>query len=378
MLSLEHSNLKLNFYYDETNNIRKFYLTSNKNNYINSEDNPFILGGVAINQSRLEEVQFEQTLQELFKKWGVQATQKEVKFKHIASGDFPTILKSRKINDLFEFLNKQDVFIHMYVLDVVHWSLIDIIESTTAFNVCKRFFYINEYIFDEVKSLLTEIARTFKRDFFRELFELGYPDVTNKKDEFICFLKKYLCRYSESVEYRNSHIHPLLLKILWEIFLEFEKDDELNDTFCFLEGELTHQLIKDFDNFYHFSIEQLPNSYHFFDEEKQVEERLSKYQNKKSNYKFVKSDNNKLIQISDILVGFLRCLFNYLSKIDYLDVEMNYKNFSDLQKKCLKGFFEVYEKSVNKDDRMVIFTWSIFDFFKFNVLRDLCKEGQQE
>ena len=68
MLSLEHSNLKLNFYYDETNNIRKFYLTSNKNNYINSEDNPFILGGVAINQSLLEEVQFEQTLQELFKK----------------------------------------------------------------------------------------------------------------------------------------------------------------------------------------------------------------------------------------------------------------------------------------------------------------------
>ena len=85
-----------------------------------------------------------------------------------------------------------------------------------------------------------------------------------------------------------------------------------------------------------------------------------------------------MIQISDILVGFLRCLFNYLSKIDYLDVEMNYKNFSDLQKKCLKDFFEVYEKSVNKDDRMVIFTWSIFDFFKFNVLRDLCKEGQQE
>jgi hypothetical protein len=372
MLHLEPSNLKLNFYYDETNNIRKFYLDSDKDNYINSEDNPFILGGIAIEQSLLEIEQFKQSVQELFKKWGIQSTQKEVKFKHIAKGDFPTILKSKKVNDLFEFLNKQDVFIHMFLLDVVHWSLIDIIESTTALNVCKKFWFIDEHIFNEVKSLLTEIARTFKGDFFRELFELGYPDVTNKKDEFVCFLKKYLCRYSESVEYKNGHIHPLLLEILWEIFLEFEKNDELNDTFCFLEGELSHQIIENFDSFYSYSIEQLPNSYHFFDEEKQVEERLLKYQNK-LNYEFVKSEDNKLIQLSDILVGFLRCLFNYLSEIDYLDVEMNYQNLSEIQQKCLRDFFKVYEKSVIKDDRMVIFTGSIFDLFKFNVLRNLCK-----
>ncbi|MBN6063912.1 DUF3800 domain-containing protein [Aggregatibacter actinomycetemcomitans] len=372
MLHLEPSNLELNFYYDETNNIRKFYLDNNKKNYINSEDNPFILGGIAIEQSLLETGQFKQSLQDLFKKWGIQTTQKEVKFKHIAKGDFPTVLKSKKVNYLFDFLNKQDVFIHMHLLDVIHWSLIDIIESTTAFNVCKKFLYIDEHIFDEVKSLLTEIARTFKEDFFRELFELGYPDVTNKKDEFVFLLKKYLYRYSKSIEYKNGHIPPLLLEILWKIFLEFEKDNESNDTFCFLEGELSHKLIENFDSFYFFSIEQLPNSYHFFDEEKQVEERLLKYQNK-LNYKFIKSDDNKLIQLSDIFVGFLRCLFNYLSEVDYSDVETNYKNLSDIQKKCLRDFFKIYEKSVTKDDRMVIFTGSIFDFFKFNVLRDLCK-----
>lgn len=236
MLHLEPSNLKLNFYYDETNNIRKFYLDKNKDSYINSEDNPFILGGIAIEESLLETEQFKRSLQELFKRWGIQATQKEVKFKHIAKGDFPTILKSKKVNYLFDFLNDQDIFIHMHLLDVVHWSLIDIIESTTAFNVCKKFLCIDEHIFDEVKSLLTEIARTFKGDFFRELFELGYPDVTNKKDEFIFLLKNYLYRYSKSIEYKNSPINPLLLKILWEIFLEFEKDDKSNDNFCFLEG----------------------------------------------------------------------------------------------------------------------------------------------
>ena len=79
------------------------------------------------------------------------------------------------------------------------------------------------------------------------------------------------------------------------------------------------------------------------------------------------------MNLTVILVGFLRCLFNYLSEVDYSDVETNYKNLSDVQQKCLRDFFKIYEKSVAKDDRMVIFTGSIFDFFKFNVLRDLCK-----
>ena len=92
MLHLEPSNLELNFYYDETNNIRKFYLDNNKNNYINSEDNPFILGGIAIEQSLLETERFKQSLQDLFKKWGIQTTQKEVKFKHIAKGDFCVLM----------------------------------------------------------------------------------------------------------------------------------------------------------------------------------------------------------------------------------------------------------------------------------------------
>lgn len=103
MLPLEPSDIKLNFYYDETNNIRKFYLTDDKNNYMNSESNLFILGGIAIDPLLLENIHFETSLHALFKKWGVQATQKEVKFKHIANGDFLTILKSKKLNYLFEF-----------------------------------------------------------------------------------------------------------------------------------------------------------------------------------------------------------------------------------------------------------------------------------
>ncbi|RRD90826.1 DUF3800 domain-containing protein [Conchiformibius steedae] len=377
MLFLEPSNLKLNFYFDETNNIRKFYLSSKKMNYVNSMDTPFILGGVAMRPSLLNDIKFELSIEELFKKWGVQTSQKEVKFKHIANGDFPTILTSKKLDNLFDFLNEQEIFIHMYVLDVIHWSLIDIIESKCAFNVCKEFLWIDERIFYEVKALLTEIARTFMRDFFKELFELGYPDISNKQDDFISFLKKYLCKYARSQEYKNSPIHPLLLKILWIIFIEFEKNDDENDAFCLLKGELAYNLIKEFNDFYLYRIEQFPNSHLLFDEEKQVMDRLKDFPSKHLNYKFIKSNGNKLIQMSDILIGFVRCLFNYLSGINYANVEENYQNLDEIQKKCLQKFFLIYEKSVSKDEKMVVFTCSIFDLFKFNLLRDLCKKDSK-
>ena len=373
MLSIEPSNLELDFYYDETNNIRRFYLTSGKPNYINSEETPFILGGIAIQKSLYNDDSFNNSVDTLFKNLKVQDTQKEVKFKHIATGDFLTVLTSRKLNIVLDFLNKDNIFIHFQVVDIIHWSLVDIIESMAAARICKKYFWLDIHIFDEVKALLTEIARTYKSEFFQELFEMEYPNVIGEKDNFILLLKKYLYKYANSEKYKNSPINPLLLKITWEVFNELERNDTKNDAFCFLEGELSHKLIDKFDHFYLFPVEQLPNSYHYFDEEKQVMDRLRKCPNKYLNYEFVKSDNSKLIQLADIVVGFLRCLLNYVSSIDYCDIETNYQSFSEQQKKCLQKFFAIYEKSVHKDDKMVIFTWSIFDFFKFNQLRTLCR-----
>ena len=97
MLSNKPSNLELDFYYDETNNIRKFYLTSNKPNYINSEATPFILGGIATQKLLSNNKDFNNSVNNLYKNWGIQNTQKEVKFRHIATGDFPAMLTSKKI-----------------------------------------------------------------------------------------------------------------------------------------------------------------------------------------------------------------------------------------------------------------------------------------
>ena len=152
------SSVVLDFFYDETNNIRKLYLTNSKENFLNSEQNPFILGGLATPQNLQNDENFKSSIDELFKKLGIQKTQKEVKFKHIAHGNFDSILKSKKLNIILDWILKENLVFHFMLLDVIHWSLIDIIESDIVFKLCDK----NPYIDFGVKGLLTEIVKKHK------------------------------------------------------------------------------------------------------------------------------------------------------------------------------------------------------------------------
>ena len=76
------------FYYDETNNIKTFYVRENDFNYTFTAN--FVLGGV-LHQGAAPNIQ------PLIDSFRLQKTAKEVKFKHIAFGDFLDCLKSEKL-----------------------------------------------------------------------------------------------------------------------------------------------------------------------------------------------------------------------------------------------------------------------------------------
>lgn len=86
---LENMDVNYTFYYDETNNGRKFHLADGRFNI--SIDQNFILGGI-VYEGQSNDI--EPT--ELFQRLDLQKTINEVKFKHIASGDFINVLKSKK------------------------------------------------------------------------------------------------------------------------------------------------------------------------------------------------------------------------------------------------------------------------------------------
>jgi hypothetical protein len=87
------------FYYDETNNIKKFYVRENDFNYTFTAN--FVLGGLV----HLGQAPNVQPLIDSFK---LQKTATEVKFKHIANGQFLDCLKSEKLKLFLQFLKDND------------------------------------------------------------------------------------------------------------------------------------------------------------------------------------------------------------------------------------------------------------------------------
>nr|WP_321313357.1 DUF3800 domain-containing protein [uncultured Campylobacter sp.] len=364
------SNIKINLYYDETNNIRKFYLTNNKREYLNSDISAFILGGVGLKPEMLSKNNvFDKSLKDLFEKLGLQKTQSELKFKHIAHGSFQDILKSKKLNILFDFLLENNIVLHMQILDVIHWSLIDIIESQTTIDIVNPYFFLDVCILNKVKSALTEIAKSFKTDFFKNLYDLKYPDVIDKKKEFVIFLKKFLLKFNEEKLYVKKGIDPVILELLEKVLCKIEEFD--NDMFVFLENEPEHKLIDKFLEFYFHRIILFPQCYHIFDNEFEVEKKLPNFLKEKNNYKFVDSKDNLLVQLSDIMVGFFRSLFEYILKIDYIDIEDVFNSFSKEEKICLKKFFNLYQKTEEIDTNLFLYITSIFDKNKIHKLAEL-------
>lgn len=56
----------------------------------------------------------------------LQKSTKEIKLCYLTKGDFLQILESKKIEIFLEWLLKNNLLIHFYVMDVIYWSVVDI------------------------------------------------------------------------------------------------------------------------------------------------------------------------------------------------------------------------------------------------------------
>ena len=121
-------------------------------------------------------------------------------------------------------------------------------------------------------------------------------------------------------------------------------------------------MIENYHSVYANSIVSYYNSEHIFDEEYTIQEKLEEspveFSGKKANYKFVKSDNDVFIQLSDVVVSILRMWMamlegNSLEELQQLyltlsndkksvmkSIQYVMKNFLESIKECLKGVFQ--------------------------------------
>ena len=108
------------FYYDETNNFGKVYITQEEFN-VSIESN-FVLGGIIDNEELIEFEEFRKSLK-------LQANVNELKFKNIATGSFTDCLKSWKLKMYLEFITDSEFDVHFSSLNILYFGIVDIVDS---------------------------------------------------------------------------------------------------------------------------------------------------------------------------------------------------------------------------------------------------------
>jgi hypothetical protein len=281
------------FYYDETNNYRKFHFKSGR---LNIEDaGEFLLGGVVVDQGCSIDIS------QLKNEIRLDKSANELKFKHVAKGALSDILKSRKIRTILEFLKNERIDIHFQRVDSFYWGIVDIVESVCLPpDLILLHLDMKDYLYH---ALTLEIENTVAI-----LHAYNYPDIDTSNIR--SFYEK-ISSIVKEVHDGNRYLRDALLHVL-------EIGSNQGES-VFIQAEERSILVDNYSCFYRDRILTFPTSNHIIDTEEEVKTSLDQINNSfkgsgLSNYKFVNSHESEGIQLSDVVIGLVAKIVNFCNQ----------------------------------------------------------------
>lgn len=293
-----------NFFYDETNNIRKLTIKGAEFNVPDTHN--FVLGGIARTEppSLADANSLMESLQ-------LQKTTKELKLKHIGTGGFQKIIESKKLSIVLKWISSHGYSIHFTNINIVYWSVVDIVDSVIEAAVAPQLHAVN----GSLKSDLYELVIDQEQSWLEMLARYNYPNVGKTKSA------QFINEVRVMVEGQLGQAGSIREKFLLD-FLKLAKSDEL----VFLDQVENGVLIDSFWPFYAQSFWLFKNSRHVLDQESSIEEILNQTTilengDRIENYTFVDSESDPHIQIADVITGLIGKLFTYVKDSDDDDIE---------------------------------------------------------
>jgi hypothetical protein len=344
------------FYYDETNNLKKFHVRESDFNV--SFDSNFILGGIVFEKSS-------PNLSNLFERLNLQKSVKDVKLKHLAKGTFLECLKSKKLNLFLLYLVENKISVHFTWVNLLYWSLTDIVDSAVANSEIAM--KVGRVMIDKVKNDLYALAKLEIEAVIKLFYKYQYPNI--KKESIVSFIKELTTLFYGYIETEEFHFG---LESLRQILKEATEKQSLP----FLTHEEDYILLKDFSQFYLSRLYLFKNSNHIFDNEESVSEIIGSMKimdgmNEIKNYSFVNSESNQFIQASDIFVGLIGKLSGFLNTSSYNFISVSIGSLSDIQKTNLDLIIDLIERSAEKNPAFIISIDSREEKDKYGLIQDL-------
>jgi hypothetical protein len=337
------------FFYDETNNIRKLRIIDADLNVSNPGN--FVLAGLVHKGAAPNS-----NIDELFEILKLPDDVKELKLRSLGKGDALSLLRSERVRKILDWLIKADFYIHYFNLNVIYWSLTDIVDSVLA-NTRDRFFTINHMA---VKSDLYKLVKNNIGTFLQVAGGFGFPNVgSGRSIEFLAWLTSFVKSNIGILDDDRSHLMNEFIKSMEDVV-------ELP----FLEDEIGGVLIKSFSAFYYRNLYLFSSSRHIFDKEESIERELGSFfksENRNEHlYAFADSKGSREIQISDVIAGLLGKIFTLIRDSDDDQLEIIKSNLDKTQIDNLSLLAELIDQSDAVSNALIHMVASEDEFNKRN------------
>ncbi|WP_047418769.1 DUF3800 domain-containing protein [Cellulophaga sp. Hel_I_12] len=323
---------KYHFFYDESNNPRKLYTREADFNTLITGS--FVLGGIVDDGNVFNFKKLKDSLK-------LQKNVKELKFTHLASGDFINCLNSQKINTYLQFIDDEDILVHLSNINLLYYSIVDIVDS--AIMNRKELLERGPQFVAELKNTMHQVLREHLDDTRALFFKFNYPNISQEDiPEFIAEIIAIANCNNEKIKNQKS------LKILKEI-LDFSGKKQ---KMPFLGGEKDNMLIEEFYQFYIKQVYMFKNSTHTFDNEDAIQKIIGDFnlidgKRTLKNYVFKDSKSEVMIQLSDIIVGLTSKYHSFINNHSEELIITEFEKLNDLQKSNLQLYLKVISKSDN-------------------------------
>lgn len=286
------------FYYDESNNCRKFWVDDSKQQFNTDHTADFVLAGLV----RKEEEKVEASLETFRKPLKLQANVEEIKFKNLyAKGDFLQCVKERRLFETLSWIDKSPFYIHYTNVNNLFYTLVEIFDSIVKPDEISEFGY--DYF--KMKSVFYYMFKG-KADALQILmFKYKYPNIQREDVEAFCNDLLFLLGSRREMKEEEKFLAGMLARAA--------QSDEL----VFLHDNDDYVMQENYAEFYADPIRKYQKSRHIFDEETTVQDIVKKQiamgENMADNFNFVKSETDIFVQLSDVVAGILGKLFKYIN-----------------------------------------------------------------
>jgi len=345
-----------NFYYDETNNIKKFHVKEEDFNY--SFHSNFVLGGVLYSGAR-------PNIEGMLRGLRLQPSVKEIKLKHIAKGEFIDCLRSDKLNYFLKSILDSSMYVHYSSLNILYWSIVDIVDSAIVNSAVAK--ELGQPFALNLKNDLYKICKKEIDEVVQLFYEYQYPNV--KKDKILPFIKSLTTLFED---YERDPEYHLGLTSLKQILRDSEKLESLP----FVMDEEDYILMSDLVHHYLKPIYTFRNSTHIFDKEASIESSIEEYNityngSPLSNFRFEDSKNDLLIQISDIFIGLVGKLSTFINSSSAGEIELALSRLDGKQLGTLDTYLDIINKADDKNKAFFHNTDSFEELGKLQMIFEL-------